>query len=461
MRLERALWSLPRIVVAVAVPTLLQIAPIAGMAAAGQKQIDEGRTLFLHEWSAQDPLSPEGDGLGPLFNARSCVACHNLAGTGGAGDNDHNVEILSLVPAPPLPGEQRNSLRTQAGKVHPAFLDGDTSALVHLAHTHEDYKPWREKLLGLGQRQTLDGTRAGSAAETACGKYLAFQSVVSIPEQNGVQLRLTRRNTPALFGAGLIDSIPERVIVRFAELQPQRFPGLQGRVARTADGSVGRFGWRGQVPDLREFVLTACAMEIGLQNARHPQARDPLDRKTVLDGEDLSNEQCDAIVEFVRSLPAPWQNAADDHRQANQITRGEKLFETIGCAGCHVKELGPVKGIYSDLLLHDMGSSFTDPTPTRQESSPGERMTVTAGSGYGGSMGTAMSASRAFREWRTPPLWGVRDSAPYLHDGRAYTLEGAIVAHGGEADSSARRFEKLQKKERSQVLAFLQSLAAP
>ena len=104
------------------------------------------------------------------------------------------------------------------------------------------------------------------------------------------------------------------------------------------------------------------------------------------------------------------------------------MFESAGCAACHRPSLGNVDGIYSDLLLHDMGPALSD-----------------SGSYYGI---TEPDSSRSKdgvkkQEWRTPPLWGFRDSAPYLHDGRAKNLEEAVALHGGEAKEPAKRFFKL------------------
>jgi CxxC motif-containing protein (DUF1111 family) len=118
-----------------------------------------------------------------------------------------------------------------------------------------------------------------------------------------------------------------------------------------------------------------------------------------------------------------------------------------------------VNGIYSDLLLHDMGPKLSDPAPAV---SPTQRFSF--GSGYGGgsiSIASTANVSELQREWRTPPLWGVRDSGPYLHDGRAATLEEAIAWHGGEAEVSAQKFSELLATDRAYLIAFLNTLVAP
>ncbi len=128
---------------------------------------------------------------------------------------------------------------------------------------------------------------------------------------------------------------------------------------------------------------------------------------------------------------------------------GREKFAAVGCATCHMPDLGPSRGIYSDLSLHDMGTELAD-----SASSYGVRIELPVGDSATPEGATAL-------EWRTPPLWGVRDSAPYLHDGRAETLEQAIAFHGGEAKTTADRFFGLPPHKRRQVLAFLNTLGAP
>jgi CxxC motif-containing protein (DUF1111 family) len=163
---------------------------------------------------------------------------------------------------------------------------------------------------------------------------------------------------------------------------------------------------------------------------------------------DLTAEQCDQITAFVASLPRPIERLPEDRPHLKQVSAGKVLFHRIGCADCHTPDVGGIEGLYSDLLLHDMGQqlvgggSYNNPPPQKvPDSSPGD----------GPSPG----------EWRTPPLWGVTDSAPYLHDGRAPTLQKAIGLHQGQAAKSAQNFAALDKNEQAWVVAFLRTLRAP
>jgi CxxC motif-containing protein (DUF1111 family) len=194
-------------------------------------------------------------------------------------------------------------------------------------------------------------------------------------------------------------------------------------------------------------VQAACANELGLGNPGAAQPR-PLGKPDyVSPGLDLTAEQCDQLTAFVASLPRPVERLPEDYSAREQAKAGKKLFRTIGCADCHTPDLGSVEGIYSDLLLHRMGQtlvgggSYGEPPPPLPGCSPAE--------------------SPQNDEWRTPPLWGVADSAPYLHDGRAATLEEAIQMHAGQGTRSARRFARLSQAEQAQLVAFLKTLRAP
>ncbi len=256
---------------------------------------------------------------------------------------------------------------------------------------------------------------------------------------NRVAFSLTARNAPPLFGAGLIDGLADSELERVARHQP---PAIRGRVHRLKDGRIGRFGWKAQVASLDDFVLTACANELGLEVPGHHQAVSPLAPDARARGLDLTAEECAALVDYVRGLPPPVSLAPSEAHASADVDEGRRFFHSTGCASCHTADLGPIRGIYSDLLLHDMGESLSDP-----------------GTYYGDDSDSLGAPRRG--EWRTPPLWGVRDSGPYLHDGRAHSLGQAVALHGGQGAASARRFRSLEPGQQLQILAFLNSLAAP
>jgi len=406
-----------------------------------------GYDLFHREWSRDDPISPEsGNGLGPLFNAKSCIACHNQGGSGGAGGSEHNVDLVTLTleewtreEALPNPHPSSRALfRSPAAMVHPD-LDPvrNNSVVMHRFATVDGYEEKRVKwasqppykVLG-AEREEWRRRRNGQDG----------QVVVAIR---------TQRNTPSLFGLGEINEIPTGVLEELAQHQNKKHPEISGRVA---PGS-GKFGWRGQTPTLRGFVVGACANELGLQTEDASEPGMPGDPfGPTGDTVDMYKEQVDAMVDYVAQLPAPIEQLPEGERELAAVHRGKRYFSAAGCAACHVRDVYNVRSVYSDMLLHDMGKELSDPAALMENVNF---------AGYYGSKSSLFATDEQKQEWMTPPLWGVRDSAPYLHDGRAATLEEAILAHGGEALKSRRHFERLRDNAREDLVTFLKTLGQP
>lgn len=383
-----------------------------------------GGELFKHEWTANDPLTG-GDGIGPVFNARSCVECHNQGGPGGGGPVPKNVTVYGFV-----------------GDSHGLPLSG----VVHL----KAVKPEFQETLSL-LRPSLPKAPSIPLAE-----------LVDKTRPRPTDLVITQRNTPALFGDGLIDAISDEALIahqrehstaaRLVGLNGAKDGKVRGRIARLADGRVGRFGWKLEFASLNDFVKAACANELGLSNPGRPQAT-PLGKPSYKQpGTDLTDAQCILMTDYIRGLPAPVQVLPSGSAEAGQVKRGEALFNEVGCADCHSKDMGPVANVYSDMLLHDMGVELESST------------------GYYGSIipqptisndKFAVSEQPTPGEWRTAPLWGVADSGPYLHDGRATTLEASIESHAGEAIDVAAKFKSMPELDRQAIVAFLKTMKAP
>jgi CxxC motif-containing protein (DUF1111 family) len=443
--------------------------------------LELGRTLFTMNFArpeAERLTRRQGNGLGPLFNETSCVGCHSQGGVGGAGRLDRNVQLAGIVVDPPPSGSVTQILKT-AREVHPAFDDATPVVFVQRSSTGDRetaaaYDRWRDDFLA-----GFDGDE---------NSVLPRRRV-----HNGVTIELVERNTPALWGAGEIERLREAggdtIRRRLAEEITAKKPWITGRAPVTADGEDGWYGWRGQIASLAGIVRGACASEMGLQvpgadEAKSPVAPPsrPVRREKRERSVDLDEEQVVALASFVSSLPRPTREVAS--YDADSVHRGERLFSNVGCADCHVPDLGSVKGMYSDHLLHDMGPSLADvqsATPqmavvsqTRLIRSTIFNGRVAGGGGYNSGMSLSSQISipvtqssvtviptRRSMEWKTPPLWGVRDSYPYLHDGRAPTLDDAIRMHGGEGEKSALEFRRLKEDDQRAVLSFLESLTAP
>jgi mono/diheme cytochrome c family protein len=386
--------------------------------------------------------------------------------------------MSTTTKAAPRPSSTRKPDLDKLARLHPAFRSA-RSVTLHTSSTDPNYQAWRSRLLGTndpGAQSRSAGTRVTGDDRRkielmSVRQRQASRSSSNLPQaQHGdFSVVLSRRNAPALFGAGLIDAIPDAVIEGAARAHFPSFPAVKGRVSRLPDGTIGRFGWKAQTASLKEFVLTACAVELGLEVPGHPQGSLPYGSpgRAGKPGLDLDSSECDALIAYVRDLPPPTQRRPTSEREAETIRQGRKRFEEAGCATCHTPKLGSVDRLYSDLLLHDMGPELADngvygngsadPDPDE----PDEVNSV-AGAVAGGAAVVVKGPRRATRqEWRTPPLWGFRDTAPYLHDGRAANLEEAVALHGGQAGRSMQKFFQLPPQERLQVETFLKSLTAP
>jgi CxxC motif-containing protein (DUF1111 family) len=334
-------------------------------------------------------------------------------------------------------------------KIHPA-LRTQPSFPLHRFGVGPEFAEWKASIFPKDQTETERFNNQDSNRRHC--KFIDHASVTLIE---------SKRNTPPLFGAGLIDAIPDKVLHEVAAEQAKtsghapkssKFGGLpvRGRVALLKDGHIGRFGWKASVASLHEFTLQACSSELGLEVPGFACAAPPWKSDYKAPGIDLTREQCYTLTRFVASLPRPGVRPADSPEHADAIERGRHLFARVGCAACHRQKLGDVDGIYSDLLLHDMGHELSDSgsyTVLEPEIASKDK--------------SKQPRAANEREWRTPPLWGLRDSAPYLHDGRAATVGEAVELHGGEGLAAARAYQRLSEKEREQIELFLQTLAAP
>lgn len=353
------------------------------------------RAVFANGFEAFAQRETVDSGLGPIFNDVSCIACH-------------------IAPAPG--GGSRRTV-TRFGRT----TNGTFNPLEHLGGSLLQDRAIRPDL-----RET-------------------------IPAEANV---VARRITTPLFGAGLIEAIPDAAI-RALAATPNKPDGVKGRVSTVVDITtgterVGRFGWKAQQATLLAFSADAYANEMGVTNRFFRADNAPngdltrLDRADrILDPEDevdpaTGKADIDRAADYMRLLAAPARSGATD---SSAVRAGQSVFSAISCTACHTPLLRtgassvaalanqPVP-LYSDLLLHDMGSL-----------------------GDGIAQGSAGP-----REMRTAPLWGLGRRNAYLHDGRAVTLDAAIRAHDGEGAKAAARYAALAGPQQQQLIAFLRSL---
>ena len=256
---------------------------------------------------------------------------------------------------------------------------------------------------------------------------------------NRVAFRLTARNTPPLFGAGLIDGLSNSELEQSARDQPRE---TRGRVRRLKDGRLGRFGWKAQVASLEDFVLTACANELGLEVPGHHQAVSPAGPRRAGQGAGPHGRGVRRPGRLRPELAAP------------------RLPGPVGRAGGGRRRRRPQAVPLRRLRELPHRGPRVDPGHLQRPTAPRHGRELSDSGAYYGDDSDSPGAATP-REWRTPPLWGFRDTAPYLHDGRARNLEEAVALHDGQGEASALRFRKMSDLERSQVETFLNSLVAP
>lgn len=492
-----------------AVPVCLLFLPWSALGGEALGPLEEGRQLFEKQFEAGRSPGSRGDGLGPVFNNVSCVACHVQGGAGGAGPLDVNVQVLAAQLSGAGRRPQPKELVDRLTALHPGFVSGEQiipTLILHRFGTAEQYAALHRSLGGLEVPREPTPTERDELQ-----RELAKLPVATAKVEHPLKLLRVQRNSTALFGAGLIDQVPDAVLHALAASQKKEAE-VSGRVPPVGTDKVGRFGWRGQTPRLHDFVLGACANELGLEVPDNPQPLDPLQPKYRPAGLDLTAAQCASLTAYVGSLPQPRFVEPEVPEQREIVARGRSIFASVGCAACHAERIGPLEGVFSDLLLHDMGPALADPVPAEATLVFLKEEKLTASDlllsddgqvssqprpipqpqpprprGYNGGSGSASlslvanpsptfsiidskaGVRREFRivdsnvesEWRTPPLWGLADSAPYLHDGRAATVIEAIALHGGEADACTKRYFALPAGDRLAMLEFLSCLRAP
>jgi hypothetical protein len=396
----------------------------------GEKQ--RGSELFVHNWQPHDPQAG-GDGLGPVFNATSCAACHFQGGVGGAGADKGNVHAYRVR-------------ATRAG-------DEPRSGLIHYASTHSAYQESPAMV-----RTVFPIVRGGTIHRDGDGHCPPY--TITLPDFD--PLKVESLNATSLFGAGWIDLIPAKAIKH--QQRSQTFAGTMielteskfgtkplGRARVLPDGRIGKFGWKAQFATLEEFVASACANELGLSTPIADQPT-PLSAPTyAATGMDMSRRQLRDLTAFVATLSKPVEVTPDDTFRADAATRGKELFISVGCATCHVPDLAGVKSVYSDFLLHDID--------TRLDGAGG------SSGGYDPPEPPGLPPvdpnDPLASEWKTPPLWGVADSAPYFHDGQSPTLKSAILRHRGDASAVTATYRKLSNEDQEAVIEFLRTLKGP
>jgi CxxC motif-containing protein (DUF1111 family) len=269
------------------------------------------------------------------------------------------------------------------------------------------------------------------------------------------QTRLSPRVAPAMIGLGLLEAVPERVILAHADPDDRDANGISGRPNWVWDVAaqqsvMGRFGWKANQPSVAQQTSGAFLGDIGITSALFPYenctgVQNTCQKAPSGGRPEIAANLLDQVIFYSRTLAVPARREAAHAA----VRRGQVLFAQAQCTRCHLPTLrtGDVEGLpplsqqtihpYTDLLLHDMGEGLADNRPDFEATG---------------------------REWRTAPLWGiglvptVNGHTTYLHDGRARNLSEAILWHGGEAQAAREHFRHMPRADREALLRFLASL---
>ncbi|MGC6508834.1 MAG: di-heme oxidoredictase family protein [Myxococcota bacterium] len=396
-----------------------------------------GNSFFNQAWVEAPASTQHRDGLGPLFNARSCASCHFKDGRGAPPEGDDS--FLGLLLKTSISGLQSD------GSPKPSPRYGVQIQPFSILNVPTEANPvlYYEEIKGY-----YDDGEA----------YTLLNPIYELTDEaygETDDLKLSPRVAPAVIGMGLLEAIPLSRLEELSDPNDEDGDGVSGKLNWVWDVekdtySVGRFGWKSEMPTVRAQVGGAFLHDIGITSSLFPTnncADNQFECEEELPGgePEISDDLFDKVVLYTALLAVPMRHNWD----SKPVLEGKKLFFEMGCDSCHTPShrtgqhdhfpevSDQLIFPYTDLLLHDMGKGLADNRPTYDA---------------GGS------------EWRTPPLWSigmiptVNGHSRYLHDGRARNLTEAILWHGGEASSSQKAFLALSKADRKLVIKFVESL---
>ncbi|UMA64556.1 c-type cytochrome [Roseivivax marinus] len=416
-----------------------------------------GNGLFKKLWVSSPSSTKASDGLGPVYNARSCQRCHVKDGRGKMPEDDGAGLFLRLsVPqSGPADSEIGRYLEALDGDVprampHPVYgaqlQDHAVQGVPAEGQMTVRYEP-REVALSGGDSVTLHDPVYGIEAP-GYGPL-------------GDTTMISPRLAPQMIGLGLLEAVPAADILANADPYDADGDGISGRAQIVWSHEfdrpmLGRFGWKAGNPTIREQAASAFAGDIGISSplftdgfgectARQDACvtaphGDGDARETEIDAEGL-----DLVTFYSRNLAVPARRDIDDP----EVLRGKQVFHETGCASCHTPKFvthrledQPEQSFQliwpmTDMLLHDMGDGLADNRPELRATG---------------------------REWRTAPLWGlgmtrqVSGAEHYLHDGRARSILEAVMWHGGEAEAAKTRVAEMPKPDRDALIRYLESL---
>jgi len=423
--------------------------PSANLPPSRRVDFSVGNSFFRSPWVIAPSTTTARDGLGPLFNTNACQGCHIKDGRGHPPPPDapNAVSMLVRLSIPDAP--EFAKVIEQVGVVpEPVyggqFQDMAVPGVAPEGKVRVDYTPVPVRF--------KDGTEVELRKPVLQITQLGYGPMHP-------DTRFSARVAPPMIGLGLLEAIPEEVILANAAAQAKEKNGINGRPNQVWDDALqktvmGRFGWKAGQPNLNQQNVHAFSGDMGLTTSLRP-FDDCSDAQTACkqapngNGPNGEPEVSDNILRLVlfysRNLAVPARRGVNDA----DVIAGKNLFFQAGCDSCHTPKYTTAANAaepelanqvirpYSDLLLHDMGDGLADNRTEFQASG---------------------------RDWRTPPLWGigltqaVSGHTQFLHDGRARNLLEAVLWHGGEAQAAQQQVLSFNAEQRAALLAFLNSL---
>ncbi len=431
--------------------------PSGNMAFENKLDFKLGHGIFRKLWVSSPSSTTASDGLGPLYNARSCMSCHVRDGRGHTPKSnwpeDNAISLLMRLSIPPQNDAQRAQLKSGYMGVIPEptyggqLQDFAVTGIPAEGRIHTTYTP---VTVALNEDQPVVLRKPEYQVTELSSGPLHPDTMLSV------------RIAPPMIGLGLLDAISEADIISWADPQDMDGNGISGRPNNVWNivenqTTLGRYGWKAGNPTLDQQNNGAFNNDIGISTPMVPVAYGdcteaqnvcrqlPNGNTAAQDNAEASQQMIDWLLFYTANLAVPVRpNAAKP-----QVLAGKQAFYESGCVDCHRPSFTTATRAdmpeqseqliwpYSDLLLHDMGEALADNRPE-----------------------FAASGS----EWRTPPLWGigrtklVNEEANFLHDGRARTLLEAVLWHGGEAEAAKQKVIAMAKPQRDNLITFLESL---
>ena len=407
-----------------------------------------GNALFERMWEDSSiSKNIAKDGLGPFFSARSCESCHINDGRGHIPLTNKEDKISVVI---------QISQNIEQSNDYIKNIDDDTYGGQISEFAVKDVL--KEADIIIDYKYSLEMYEDGRVVELR-------RPIIKIDNLNYGEFNesttFSARIAQPMIGLGLIEHISDQSLLMNEDIDDTNKDGVSGKANKVWDIqkeklAIGRFGWKAAQPSVYQQTADAFYHDMGLSNKLYSNPFNCTSKQEECtkaisgnseeyDDLEVSNDQLDLVTFYSSQLGVPARRSIN----AENVKKGKEIFFELNCNSCHVESFttgdsgshanlnNQIIYPYSDFLLHDMGESLSD----------GVSEFLALGS-----------------EWRTPPLWGigltniVSDEYGYLHDGRARTIEEAILWHGGEAEEVIQNYKKLKKIEVNQLLSFINSL---